>query len=148
MRISVIAVGKAGALGPAIRDFETRAARYWRFEAIEVAQGRGKAAIEVMRREADRIRARFRPGHVRVAMTRSGRRKTSVELTRWLEKLARGPARGVHFVIGGAFGLHPQIREECDLSLALSSLTLPHDLARVVLTEQLYRAGTILRREP
>lgn len=148
MRISIITVGKAAELSPAIRDYETRAARYWRFEAVEVAQARGRMAVEVMRREAGSIRGRLRTGHLRVAVTRRGRRMSSPELARWLEKLMSGPEQGVHFIIGGAFGLDAQFREECDLSLSLSSFTLPHDLARVVLTEQLYRAGTILRREP
>ena len=56
--------------------------------------------------------------------------------------------RGVHFVIGGAFGLEEGFKRECRFSLSLSALTLPHDLARLVLAEQLYRAGTILRNEP
>ena len=148
MRISIIAVGKAGGLSPAIRDYETRAARYWRFEAIQVAQARGRKAVEVMRREANSIRGRMRTGHLRVAVTPGGRRMSSAELARWLEQLVSGPEHGVQFIIGGAFGLDAQLREECDLYLTLSSFTLPHDLARVVLTEQLYRAGTILRREP
>ncbi len=148
MRISVIAVGKAGKSASAIRDYEARAARYWRFEAVEVAQGRGRAAAEVMRREARGIRARLRAGHLRVAVTRRGRRLSSVQMARWLEGLLSGPEQGVHFIIGGAFGLDARLRAECDLSLSLSSFTLPHDLARVVLAEQLYRAGTILRREP
>lgn len=71
-----------------------------------------------------------------------------MQLARWLERLVSGPEQGVHFIIGGAFGLDARLCGECDLSLSLSSLTLPHDLARVVLAEQLYRAGTILRREP
>ncbi len=148
MRISVVAVGRAGELSPAIRDYEARAARYWRFEAVEVAQARGRVAADVMRREAERIRQRLRAGHLRVAVARSGRRMSSRELARWLERLASGPERGVHFIVGGSFGLDARLIEECDLSLSLSAFTLPHDLARVVLTEQLYRAGTILRREP
>ncbi|MYB07570.1 MAG: 23S rRNA (pseudouridine(1915)-N(3))-methyltransferase RlmH [Gemmatimonadetes bacterium] len=146
--VSIVAVGKPGGLSPVIRDYEARAARYWRFEAVEVAQARGRAAAEVMRKEADSIRRRLRTGHLRVAVTRRGRRMSSPELARWLERLVSGPEPGVHFIIGGAFGLDARLREECDLSLSLSPFTLPHDLARVVLTEQLYRAGTILRREP
>ena len=148
MRISIVAVGKPVEMVSTIREYETRAAHYWRFEVSEVAQARGRVGAEVMRREADSIRPRLRAGHVRVAMTRRGRRLSSVELARWLERLVAGPERGVHFIIGGAFGLDARLREECDLSLSLSSFTLPHDLARAVLAEQLYRAGTILRREP
>lgn len=148
MRVSVVAVGRAGRLSSAIRDYETRAARYWRFEAVEVAQARGRTGVEVMRREADGIRGRLHGGHLHVAVTRLGRRMSSPELARWLERLVSGPEQGVQFIIGGAFGLDARLREECDLSLSLSPFTLPHDLARLVLAEQMYRAGTILRREP
>ena len=148
IHVTTVAVGRPGALAPAIADYERRAARYWRLEAIEVAQARGRAGAEVMRREAQAVRARLRPGFVRVALSPRGRTMTSVELSRWLERLATGPQRGVHFIIGGAFGIDPELVHECDSALSLSSLTLPHDLARLVLAEQLYRAGTIVRREP
>ncbi len=148
MKISVVVVGKAGLLGPAIGEYEARAARYWRMEVAEVRQARGKAAAEVMRREAANIRARLRPGFDRVAVTREGRRFTSPELARWLEGVARTPAKGVHFLVGGAFGLDPGLKDECGLRLSLSSVTLPHDFARLVLAEQFYRAGTILGNQP
>ena len=141
-------VGGAGSLGPAIAEYEARAARYWRMEVAEARRARGKAAAEVMRREAAHVRARLRPGFDRVALTREGRRFTSPELARWLEGVARTPARGVHFLVGGAFGLDPGLKDECGLRLSLSSFTLPHDFARLLLAEQLYRAGTILRNQP
>lgn len=147
MHISIVAVGRARALTSGIEDYERRASRYWRFESIEVAQARGSRA-EIRRREAEGIRARLRPGRLQVALTRRGRRMSSLELARWLERLRTGPEQGAHFIIGGAFGLDAKLVEECDLSLSLSSFTLPHDLARLVMAEQLYRAGTILRHEP
>lgn len=148
MRISVVAVGKPGALAAPIRDYEERARRYWRLEVTEVPQARGREAREVRVREAGLIRARLRPDHAVVALTRAGRTFSSVALARWLERQTWGPARGVHFLIGGAFGLEAGLREGCDLAVSLSPFTLPHDLARLVLAEQLYRAGTILRNEP
>lgn len=149
MRISVVVVGRAaGPTGPAIGAYEERAARYWRLEVAEVRRGRGREAAEVMRREADAIRARLRPGFDRVAVTREGRSFTSPELARWLEGVAWTAARGVHFLVGGAFGLDAGLMDECGLRLSLSSLTLPHDFARLVLAEQLYRAGAILRDQP
>lgn len=148
MRVSILAVGRARALAAGIEDYERRAARYWRFESIEVPQARGGSSAEIRRREADNIRTRLRPGHLRVALTRAGRHYSSLQLARWLERLSIGPERGAHFIIGGAFGLDANLVEECDLSLSLSLFTLPHDLARLVMAEQLYRAGTILRHEP
>ncbi len=148
MRVSIVAVGKPGALARPIRDYEERAKRYWRLEVTEVRQARGSAARDVRAREAGLIRRHLRGDHVKVALARAGRSFSSVDLARWLERQTWGPVRGVHFLIGGAFGLEAGLLEECDLTMSLSPFTLPHDLARLVLAEQLYRAGTILRNEP
>ena len=148
MLVSVVAVGKPGPLGPAILDYEARAARYWKFGVAQVPSARGKTAAEVVRREGRALRRRLRPGLVRVALTRSGRPWSSREFADWLGRLATGSEAGVHFLIGGAFGLEDDLRGTCRHQLSLSSLTLPRDLARLVLAEQLYRAGTLLRNEP
>lgn len=148
MRISVVVVGKARGLAPVLGDYEARAARYWRMEVVEVPQARGRDASDVQGREAKAIRARLRPDYLWVAVTRGGRTWSSLEMARWLERFSQGPKRGVHFLIGGAFGLAEDLRSECGATLSLSSFTLPHDFARLVLAEQLYRAGTILRNEP
>ena len=148
MRISVVVVGKARGLATVLGDYEARAARYWRLEVVEVPQARGRVASQVLGREANAIRARLRPDYLVVAVTRGGRAWSSLEMARWLERFSQGPKRGVHFLIGGAFGLAEDLRSECDATLSLSSFTLPHDFARLVLAEQLYRAGTILRNEP
>ena len=143
-----MAVGKAKSLAPVIRDYRTRAGRYWALEVMEVRQARGTVGAQVLRTEAISIRARLRPGFARVAVTRGGDHLSSPELARWLERLAEGPTPGVHFLIGGAFGLDEELRDACGFRLSLSALTLPHDLARLLLLEQLYRAGTILGNQP
>jgi len=72
----------------------------------------------------------------------------SPAFARWLDGFAVSGAPGVVFVIGGAFGLSDAVLRTVTRTITLSPGTLPHDLARVVLLEQLYRAGTILRGEP
>ncbi len=72
---------------------------------------------------------------------------TSEQFARWLQEL-RERARDVAFVIGGAFGLADAVRARATSVLSLAPWTLPHELARLVLAEQLYRAGTIIRGEP
>lgn len=148
MFVSVVAVGKPGPLAPAIREYEVRAARYWKFSVIQVPSVRGKTAAEVLRREGQAVRRRLRSELIRVAVERTGRAWSTEELARWLIRLTGGPERGVQFLIGGAFGLDEDLRRGCRHQLSLSSLTLPRDLARLVLAEQLYRAGTLLRNEP
>lgn len=88
------------------------------------------------------------PGFEVVALTREGVAWSSTRLARHLESLAVSARPGVAFLIGGALGIDDGVIARANLRLSLSSLTLPHDLARLVLLEQLYRAGTILRGEP
>ena len=148
MRISIVVVGKPGSLAPAIQEYERRATRYWRLETAVVPAARDANRRALLRREAAALRKGLRRGFSRVALTRQGDRCSSRELARWLEGLTVRAVPGVHFLVGGAFGLEPGLQEECCRRLSLSSLTLPRDLARLVLAEQLYRAGTILRNEP
>ncbi len=111
--------------------------------------GGRKTDPEVIREaEADRIRGKLKPAGAVLALTREGKPLASIELARYLE--SRGPAgkHEVFFLIGGAFGLSKGLLREADLRVSLSSMTLPHEMARLVLVEQLYRAGTILRNEP
>ena len=83
-----------------------------------------------------------------VALEPGGDVLTSTELAKRVERWGRTGKGVVAFVVGGADGIPPEVAARADARLSLSSLTLPHRLARVVLAEQLYRAMTILRGEP
>jgi 23S rRNA (pseudouridine1915-N3)-methyltransferase len=155
MKLIVAAVGRPrnAALAAAIEQYEERAARYWPLEVREVREetarggGRGAAQATVVRdREAERLRARVE-GATLVACDENGRRMTSAAFASYVRE-ARERARDVAFVIGGAYGLGESLLATAHLRLALAPWTLPHELARLVLAEQLYRAGTIVRGEP
>lgn len=151
MRVALLAVGRPrhAGLADAIRDYETRAARYWPLDIIEVKEepARGATAEQVRDREAERLVERL-PGDARViACDPGGDVLDSEAFANWLSA-QRDRARSVAFVIGGAFGLGHAVRERSVQRLALAPWTLPHELARLVLAEQLYRAGTIVRGEP
>lgn len=152
MKVQVVVVGRVrGELATAVAEYETRAGRYWKLEVTEVAAGAGSGRVpdsRVMRAEAERILARIEDGLEVVAMTRSGKGMGSRELAGYLEGHAVGSSAGVAFVIGGAFGLHTSVLEKARRKLSLSAFTLPHEMARLMLAEQLYRAGTIVRGEP
>ncbi len=159
MKVSILAVGKPkGPLAGAIAEYEARAGRYWKLDVAAVAAGAGRSAAGETIREAegDRLLVRLpNAGHV-VALTREGGPMSSDELgpmssdelARYLEEQAIRSTPSVTFVIGGAFGLSSPVLDRAHRRLSLSPMTLPHDLARLVLAEQLYRAGTILRNEP
>jgi 23S rRNA (pseudouridine1915-N3)-methyltransferase len=132
MRISVIAVGR---LRPPFQDdvehYRKLLAGHARVELIEV-------------REDEKVPPRIPERAHKVLLATGGREFDSIELSEWLEE-RRQEGRDICFVIGGPRGLD---LESCDTRLSLGRITLPHQLARVVLLEQLYRAHKILAREP
>jgi 23S rRNA (pseudouridine1915-N3)-methyltransferase len=148
----IAAVGrpKDRALAAAILDYETRAAHYWPLEIIEVKGERGDHAATsatVRAREGDRIISRVGDVATKVACDETGQSMSSERFAVWLQG-EREAARDVAFMIGGAFGLDDRVRDGANIRLSLAPWTLPHELARLVLAEQLYRAGTIVRGEP
>ena len=152
MRVLVAAVGRVrGDLSSAVAEYEKRAGRYWKLEVIEVgagAGGRSAGSAEVQEAEAVRLLKGI-PAEVEVvALTRTGKAMDSRELSGYLDRHAVRSSAGVAFVIGGAFGLGPSVLERARKTLSLSRMTMPHEMARLVLAEQLYRAGTISRGEP
>jgi 23S rRNA (pseudouridine1915-N3)-methyltransferase len=151
VRISVIVVGrpKQGGLADAIAEYETRAARYWPLEVHEVREesSRARSAAVVMAAEGERLLARV-PATARVIACDPGGDAVDSPAFAELLRSARDGATDVAFVIGGAHGLSDAVRARANRRLLLAPWTLPHELARLVLAEQLYRAGTIVRGEP
>ena len=151
MKLTLLVVGRnRGVLEAAVREFETRAERYWKLEIIEVASGVGGNADEdrVMAAEAVRLRDRIPEGSELWVLTREGGGMSSLRFAETLGDRMVGGGKGVTFLIGGAHGVAPDLARTADRTFSLSPLTLPHSVARLVLAEQLYRAGTILRGEP
>ncbi|MCC6319567.1 MAG: 23S rRNA (pseudouridine(1915)-N(3))-methyltransferase RlmH [Gemmatimonadaceae bacterium] len=148
MKFRIVAVGKPRdrALAAAITEYETRAGRYWPLEAVEVRDENGRDSALVRAREGTRLLEQVGGARL-VICDEHGEGYDSAAFAAWLQA-AREAARDVAFVIGGAFGLDDSVRRVAERRLALAPWTLPHELARVVLAEQLYRAGTIVRREP
>jgi 23S rRNA (pseudouridine1915-N3)-methyltransferase len=147
-----MAVGKPGSLlADAIAEYETRARRYWSLEIVEVKEeraGKGVATRDVALAESERLRERVPHGATVVALTRTGDATSSERLARDIQGLATSGAIGMAFLIGGAHGLSDLALRNADRRLRLSTMTLPHDFARLILLEQLYRVGTIARGEP
>jgi 23S rRNA (pseudouridine1915-N3)-methyltransferase len=149
VEISIAAVGK---LRPHYReaadDYGGRLKRYVTLHEHEVREAsRAPTAAAQLADEAKRLCAKIGAGSTLVAMSRNGAgwssRDLAAQLERWL--LASRP---VALVIGGSNGLDPSLLARADSRWSLGPLTLPHELARVVVLEQLYRAFTILRGEP
>ena len=151
MRLVVAVVGKARnqALGEAIREYETRAARYWPLDVHEVREERaaGMSLDKVKEREGIRLAEKIPERARTVACEMGGKSLDSAQFAEFLQS-AREQDRDLAFLIGGAFGLSPTVSTRSTMKLSLAPWTLPHEIARLVLVEQIYRAGTIVRGEP
>ncbi len=151
MRLVVAVVGKArnAALGEAIRDYEKRAARYWPLDVHEVREEKatGISVDKVREREGQRLADRVPERAQTVACDIKGRALDSTQFAEFLQK-AREDDRDLAFLIGGAFGLPGDLTSKSAVKLSLAPWTLPHEIARLILVEQIYRAGTIVRGEP
>jgi 23S rRNA (pseudouridine1915-N3)-methyltransferase len=128
-----------------------RIRHFFPIELVEVAPKRGRQGendVAIMRADSARLLAALPvQGHV-VALDERGRSIDSLKFAKWLERLTIDQPHGVIFVMGGDIGLDQSVRERADDVLSLSAMTLPHQLARVVLLEQIYRACTLMRNIP
>ena len=150
MRLRLLAVGKdrSGLYAPAVADYVERIGHYARFELVEVPEARKHAGTPRARdEEGEAILRRVGARDRVVVLDERGKEHDSLELARRVGAWTGG-GRDVALVVGGADGLCEAVLARADETLALSRLTLPHRLARLVLVEQLYRAFTLLRGEP
>lgn len=152
MRLTLLAVGRPrGVVAEAIAEYETRVRRYFGFEAVEVREEphrREGDAGRVRDGEGKRLLEKVPAGAELIALHETGRQWTSPQLAEYLAELALRASPGAAFVIGGAYGLSDELLSRAKVKLSLGAMTLTHEMARLVLTEQLYRAGTIQRGEP
>ena len=154
MPLSLITVGKiAKPFAEAAREYEKRLSRYDKVEVIELPDEKEPAHLspaaiaQVMDKEGRNILGRVRREDAVVALCIDGQAQTSEQLADTLSRL-RMDGRRIVFIIGGSLGLSPEVVARADIRLSLSSMTMPHQLARVVLLEQIYRACKISRGEP
>jgi 23S rRNA (pseudouridine1915-N3)-methyltransferase len=150
MRFTVITVGRPRdrALLSLCEDYIRRIERHGRCQWHALREGQGAGPDQVRAQEAERILAHTPPRAVRVALDERGVLWTSTQLAGHIDQACNRAEADWVLWIGGAEGLHPDLRARAERVWSLSPLTLPHELALVVTLEQLYRAGTILRGEP
>jgi 23S rRNA (pseudouridine1915-N3)-methyltransferase len=128
------------------RHYLERLRRYAKTEWIEVKpvkMQKGRSASEIMDLEADHITRQLHDRDYIVALDRHGKQRDSTELADWLQKIDAGSAKAVAFIIGGPLGISDKIRSRAREILSLSRATFTHEMTRLILLEQLYRAFTI-----
>jgi 23S rRNA (pseudouridine1915-N3)-methyltransferase len=101
-----------------------------------------------LRREAERIRENIRTSALKVILTEGGKELNSPDFAKWLERQMIEGRQEIDFILGGDQGLAQSILSKADLCLSLSRMTFTHQMARLILLEQIYRAFTIIRGEP
>jgi len=156
MNIQIVAVGKLKEryLVDGIAEYVKRLGPYAKVNVVEVPDEKApehmSAAEEeqVRRREGERILAQLREGVYVVALAIDGEQLASEQLAARLADLATYGRSQVAFVIGGSLGLSPEVIRRADMRLSFGRMTLPHQLMRLVLVEQIYRAFKIARGEP
>lgn len=156
MHVRIIAVGRAKEpfAVAAVDEYLKRLKPYGRFEVVELADepipGEPSPGQEkrILSAEGKRILDRLRDGEYVVCLDRQGESLSSKGLAALLDDLAGRGRSDVAFVIGGTLGLDPAVLARADLKLSLSAMTFPHQLVRVMLAEQVYRAIKISRGEP
>jgi 23S rRNA (pseudouridine1915-N3)-methyltransferase len=134
----------------AFEDYAGRLANTLKLLLLEIEpgpRGAGRSVQQAIDAEARKLTGALRKGEYIVALDEHGDEPTTRELSAWLAARMQG-GRDVAFLIGGPDGLGPELLARCDFKWALSRLTLPHALVRVVLAEQLYRAHSVLTHHP
>jgi 23S rRNA (pseudouridine1915-N3)-methyltransferase len=135
-------------LRAAMERYLNRIKHFFPIEVVEIAAEKSRQAKSdgaIMRAESERLIAAIPPRGTCVVLDERGESMNSLKFAKWLERLTIDSPHGVTFVMGGDLGLTDAVRARADKLLCLSALTLPHQLARVVLVEQLYRACTLMR---
>lgn len=138
-------------LSAAAERYLNRIKHFFPIEVIDVPPERGRQGLSdvaIMRAQSARLLAAIPDRGYTVVLDERGQTIDSLKFAKWLERLTTDSPHGVNFVIGGDVGFDESVRKRADKLLALSPMTLPHQFARVILLEQLYRACTLMRNIP
>lgn len=156
MRITIISVGKVKEkfYRDAIAEYEKRLSRYCKFQIVEVTDEKtpDKASVveeeQIREKEADRILSNIKEDAFVVTLEIAGKKLDSVGFAEFLEQKTIYGVSHIQFVIGGSLGLHKKVSQRSDYQLSFSDMTFPHQLMRVIVSEQIYRAFRIISGEP
>ncbi|CAM5798002.1 MULTISPECIES: 23S rRNA (pseudouridine(1915)-N(3))-methyltransferase RlmH [Brevibacillus] len=156
MQITIVTVGKLKEkyLREGIAEYTKRLSAYCKLQIVEVSDEKAPEELsasemeQVKRKEGERILAQIKPDHYVIALAIDGQMWSSEKLSSELDKLALHGRSQVAFVIGGSLGLSAEVLKRGDVQLSFSKMTFPHQLVRLVLVEQVYRAFRIGRGEP
>lgn len=156
MKIKIICVGKIKEkyLKDGIAEYQKRLSRFTQFEIIELADEKtpekaSQAENEkIMEKEANRILSKIGNRYYVIALAIEGKQYASEEFSQFITDITIQGFSDITFIIGGSLGLHSKIKQKAHALISFGRLTLPHQLMRLVLTEQIYRAFMIQEGSP
>ncbi len=156
MNISIITIGKLKEkyLKAGIEEYLKRLSSYAKIEIVEIADEKAPEELshaemeQVKNREGEKLLAKLSQETYVIALAIDGKMKTSEELADSIDKLATYGKSKIAFVIGGSLGLSDAVLKRANEKLSFSKMTFPHQLMRLILLEQVYRAFRINRNEP
>jgi len=152
MKLSLWSIGKANEpyVKEGITEFTKRISKYFTVEWTIIPVPKNAAMLSEMdlkKREGEMILQWLKPDDYLVALDEHGKGWTSESLAQFIQQRAKESTKNVVFLIGGAFGLDDSVLKRANFKWSLSGLTFPHQLVRLILAEQIYRACTIIRNE-
>ncbi len=156
MKITLICVGKLKEkyLAQGIEEYAKRLSRYCSLEIIELADEKTPdnaaeaISVGIKKKEGDRILKAIRDDAYCIALAIEGSMLDSEELAQKIDKLGVKGTSHICFIIGGSLGLSDEVLKRADYKLSFSKMTFPHQLMRMILLEQIYRAYRIINNEP
>jgi 23S rRNA (pseudouridine1915-N3)-methyltransferase len=152
MRISLWSVGKVHDpyIKAGVEEFSKRIGRYYKVDWQLIPTPKNAATLSEMDlqiKEGEIILEWLQPDDYLIALEETGKQHSSEELANFIQQRANESRKRLVFLIGGAYGLSDAVLKRADHKWSLSKLVFPHQLVRLILAEQLYRACTILRGE-
>lgn len=153
MTIKLLAIGKTDskALQQLISEYENRLTHYVKFELEvlpDIKKAKNLSETQQKEKEGELILKKLGPTDVLVLLDENGKQFDSIAFSDYLQKKMNAGLKQVVFAIGGPYGFSPAIYEKAQGKLSLSKMTFSHQMVRLFVVEQLYRAFTILRNEP
>lgn len=153
MKVECWFIGKTSDayLREGIEKYAKRLPHYIPFETNilpDIKQAGKLSSIQLKQREAELVLGKLKPQDGLILMDEGGKQMSSKELSIWFDKQLQMPYRRLIFLVGGAFGFDQSLYQRANGKLSLSKMTFSHQMVRLFLVEQLYRALTILRNEP
>lgn len=153
MELCVVSVGKISSswIQEGINLFESRIGKYIKFSSIIIPDIRNSKSLSkenIKEEEGKVILNNIQSSDLMVLLDEKGKEFTSREFSNWIQKQMNSGRKRLMLVIGGPFGFSNDVYNRADYKIALSKMTFTHEMAKLILSEQIYRAMTILKGEP